>query len=68
MFKKIYLANFQPMELIQFGLNPHHWVFVEENEHEAKLVNINDPDLRFKIIFNSIRANNKIRMIEWILD
>lgn len=68
MLEDIYPTKFHPMELIQFGLNPHHWVFIEENEQEAKLVNINDPDLRFKIIFNTLWAKNKIRMIEWILD
>lgn len=62
------LSKITPNELSQFGLNPYHWLSFEENEHDAKLINIDDPELKCRIVFNSVNIKNSIRFIEWILD
>lgn len=64
----LFLSKIKPNELIQFGLNPYHWLSFEENEHDAKLVHIDDPELKFRIVFNPLNVKNPIRFIEWILD
>jgi hypothetical protein len=53
---------------MKFGLNPFHWLAVEENEYNAKIINIDDPELKFRIIFGSINLKSCISSIEWILD
>ncbi len=63
-----FLSKIKHSELTQFGLNPYHWLSLEESEHDAKLVHIDDPELKFRIVFNSLNVKNSIQFIEWILD
>jgi len=68
MKKNHYLSKIDPKELIKYGLNPYQWLSIEENDFDAKLVHIDDPDFKFKIIFDSINYHRPISSIEWIFE
>lgn len=55
------MTNFQQTDLnsnqlMEFGLNPNHWLVLIKTDTIASLINKKDPDLEFEI---SIEMNNQ---------
>lgn len=45
-------SKIEPMQLMQYGLNPFQWILLEENSDSAEFMHIDDPELRVIAEFN----------------
>lgn len=68
MKNKRFQSKIKPSELMSFGLNPYHWLSIEENDFSAQFMNIDDPELRLLVMIDSLKNNHPIISVEWVID